>query len=240
LSTLLIIILVVSLIIVFPFLATLSNKQLVSADWSGYCAASDLVKPQPVVTEVNGSWAIPTVKASTADSYSAVWIGIGGQFDNSLIQIGTEQDSNNGQAIYFTWYELYPANAETIHSLNISQEDLITASIFLSDPTSNTWSMKIQDLTNGQSFQKNPIYQSSKLSAEWIVERPTVGIRLGTLADFGQVTFTQCTTTINGATGSINAFPNTRVTIVNRQNVNLVRVSSLTSTGSSFTVNYLP
>ena len=240
LAALLIAMLIVSLILVFPFLATLSNGQLVSSDWSGFIVASDLADPQPVITGINGSWIVPTVNVSASDAYSAVWIGIGGQYDDSLIQIGTEQDSLKGQAVYTTWYELFPENPETLNSPNITQEDHITASIILINPANNTWSIQIQDTTNGQTFQKNPTYPSSRLSAEWIVERPTVGIRIGTLANFGRVTFTQCTTTINGATGTINAFPNHTVTMVNRQNINLVHVSSLTSTGSSFTIDYLP
>jgi hypothetical protein len=120
-------ILIVSLVFVFPFLANLSNEQLVSSDWSGYFVASNLVNPQPNVTSVNGSWTVPTVKISATDSYSAIWIGIGGQFDDSLIQVGTEQDSRKGLTAYSAWYELIPANPITIGSINVSQGDQIEA-----------------------------------------------------------------------------------------------------------------
>jgi hypothetical protein len=233
-------ILIVSLVFVFPFLANLSNEQLVSSDWSGYFVASNLVNPQPNVTSVNGSWTVPTVKISATDSYSAIWIGIGGQFDDSLIQVGTEQDSRKGLTAYSAWYELIPANPITIGSINVSQGDQIEASISLLDPNTTAWSMKIQDITNGQSLQKTLIYPSSMLSAEWIVERPSVGVRLSTLADFGQVKFTQCTETIKDKDGNISTFPNAQVRMVNRQNTDLVHVSSLTSGGSSFAVNYVP
>lgn len=77
------------------------------------------------------------------------------------------------------------------------------------------------------------------LSAEWIVERPTVNNRVRTLAAFGKITFTGCTATIDGNVGTISSFPTIQVTMYNRQNVRLVSVSSLTAKGSSFTVNYL-
>jgi hypothetical protein len=233
-------ILIVSLVFVFPFLANLSSEQLVSSDWSGYFVVSNLVNPQPNVTSLNGSWTVPTVKISATDSYSAIWIGIGGQFDDSLIQVGTEQDSRKGRAAYSAWYELLPANPITIDSINVSQGDQIEASISLLDPNTTAWSLKIEDITNGQSLQRTLIYASSMLSAEWIVERPSVGVRLSTLADFGQVEFTQCTETINGKDGNISTFSHAQVRMVNRSDTDIVRVSSLTSGGSSFTVSYVP
>jgi hypothetical protein len=239
LAILIIFILIVSLVFVFPFLANLSNEQLVSNDWSGYCVASNLVNPEPSVTSVNGSWTVPTVKISATDSYSAIWIGIGGQFDDSLIQVGTEQDSKKGLAAYSAWYELLPYNPITIDSIDVSQGDQIEASISLFAPNTTAWSMKIEDITNGQSFENNLTYASSMLSAEWIVERPLVGVRLSNLADFGQVEFTRCTETINGKDGNINTFPHAQVRMINRSNADLVHVSSLTSGGLSFTVNYV-
>lgn len=240
LAILIVFILIVSLVFVFPFLANMSSEHLISSDWSGYCVASNLVNPQPDVTGVNGSWAVPTVKISATDSYSAIWIGIGGQFDDSLIQVGTEQDSRKGQAAYSAWYELLPFNPIIIDSINVSQGDQIEASIFLLDTNTTAWSVKIQDITTGQSLQETLVYASSMLSAEWIVERPSVGVRLSTLADFGQVEFTQCTGTMNGKDGNISTFAHAQVRMVNRSNMELVHVSSLTSGGSSFTVNYVP
>jgi hypothetical protein len=123
--------------------------------------------------------------------------------------------------------------------LSISAGDVITASISLLNPTTNTWFIEIHDNTNAQSFQKSAIYNSSMLSAEWIVERPTINNRLVTLADFGSITFTGCMAIIGDQSGTINSFPSVQVTMYNRQNMELVSVSSLTSMGSSFTVNYL-
>jgi len=231
--------LLLTLILVFPLLTSSPSKRLISSDWSGYSVASDLTNPQPQVTSINASWAVPAVNVSKGNSYCATWIGVGGQFDETLIQAGTEQDSINGRGTYSAWYELLPYDAVTVNSLSVSPGDRITASISLLDPTTNTWSIEIQDVTDGQSVQKSLVYDSSMLSAEWIVERPTVNNRIRTLADFGQVTFMGCTATMSGRVGTIGSFPSTQVTMYNRQNTELVSVSSLTSKGSSFTVKYL-
>jgi hypothetical protein len=241
LSAFLIFLLAVASIIAFGYLMGsmfAPSQKLTSSDWSGYSVSSDLYNPQPLVTSVNASWTVAAVNVSIGNSYSAVWVGLGGQFDNSLIQMGTEQDSVNGQASYSAWYELLPADAVTVDSLSVSPGDIITASISLVDPTTNTWSVEISDVTDGQSFKKSLVYDSSMLSAEWIVERPTVNNRIAALANFGQMTFTDCRATVNGKAGTIGSFPHSPIVMINRQNMELVTVSSLSSNGSSFTVNY--
>jgi hypothetical protein len=231
--------LLLTLVVVFPLLSNSRNQHLISSDWSGYTVVSDSNHPRPKVTSINGSWTVPTVNVSLRDSFSAAWIGIGGQFDSTLIQIGTEQDSTRGQGTYWAWYELISFSAVTIDSLRVTPGDRITASISLLDPATSTWSIEIHDVTNEESFQKNVLYPSSMLSAEWVVERPTISGVLMTLADFGQVTFTGCTATVNSTVGTVSSFPHTQIIMYDRQNTQLVSVSPLASNGSSFTVNYL-
>ena len=228
-----------TLVVVFPLLTTSRNQQLISSFWSGYTVASDLNYPQPNVTGVNGSWTVPTVNVSNRNSFSVAWIGIGGQFDGTLIQVGTEQDSARGHGAYSAWYELLNASAVTISSLSIMPGDRITGSIRLLDLSKSIWSIEIYDVTNEESFQKNVSYPSSMLSAEWIVERPIINTLPTTLADFGQITFTRCTAAISGIVGTVGSFPHIQVLMYSLQNAQLVNVSPLTSNGSSFTVNYL-
>jgi hypothetical protein len=222
-----------------PFSTSYLGPRLVSLDWSGYVVVSDSGNPQPVFSGVNGSWTIPKVTPSQNDEFSAVWIGIGGQLDDSLIQTGTEQDSINGTEAYSAWYELLPNNSVTITTINVTQGDEITAWISLVDSATNQWSIEITDLTNGESFQQSFQYDSSKLSAEWIVERPTVDSTLGTLANFGSATFTDSKATTSNATGTIKNFPFSQVLMSDRRNRQLVTVSPLNRDGSGFTVNYI-
>jgi hypothetical protein len=217
-----------------------SSNDLTSQNWAGYVVTSDFSNPQPVVVGINGSWRVPRVNVSLGNTFSAVWIGIGGLVDeNTLIQTGTEQDSRSGGTNYSAWYEILPNDAITITTINVSPGDEITASINLVDSATNEWSIEMFDITNGQSFQENFFYDSSRLSAEWIVERPSVNRGFGTLANFGNVTFTNSRITMNNTVGTISNFPFARVIMLNRQNRRLVTVSPLSSDGSSFTITYL-
>jgi hypothetical protein len=212
---------------------------LVSLDWGGYVVFSDFANPQPVVVGVSGSWTVPTVTVSQQDKFSAAWIGIGGQVDETLIQTGTEHDSIDGNIIYSAWYELLPNDSIEIPTINVYPGDRITASIRLLDSTTSEWSIEIDDVTQGEGFKQSFLYDSSRLSAEWIVERPTVNNTLSTLAEFGSITFTDSSLTMSTNAGTISDFPFAQVVIHDRQNRELVTVSSLASNGASFTVDYL-
>jgi hypothetical protein len=233
-------VLVSALILFFPLLTGSTNRSVNSYDWSGYVLATNLNNPQPLVTAIEASWIVPDIGVSPRNSFSATWIGVGGQFgsDNTLIQAGTEQDSMNGVATYSAWCELLPNTEVTIGSLSVLPGDRITASISLSDPSTSTWLLEIHDFTRRQSYQNSVVYASSMLSAEWIVERPKINGVLRNLADFSELTFTGCAATVGGKIETINSLPYIEVTLYN-QNTKLASVSPLASNGSSFTVNYV-
>ena len=206
--------------------------------------ASNTQNPQPTVTGVTASWNVSTVTSSANDTFSSSWIGIGGQFDKTLIQCGTEQDSIKGQTQYYTWYELLPRNSVTIRTINVSPGDIMQAAIQLTNTTSNQWVINLTDTTNGQTFQNTFTYNSSQLSAEWIVERPAVNNVISTLANFGTLTFSNCTATIDSTTGAIGTFPANELVMYSsispsNSRVQLTDVSALNPDGTSFTVNYL-
>ena len=141
--------------------------------------------------------------------FQLCWVGIGGQYGKTLIQVGTEQDWISGEPSYSTWYETLPDQSVTIDSMQVSPSDKIEASVTLVNSDSNLWSIAITDLSTTQSFQINITYDPGRLSGEWIVERPDVNGVTSTLADFGSVTFTDCQATVGG-NGSITAFQNVK------------------------------
>jgi Peptidase A4 family. len=218
------------------------NSEMVAENWAGYAVASDLQNPQPEVTSVNGSWTVPSVSDIGVDAFSAVWVGIGGQYGHSLIQVGTQQDWISGGAAYSAWYETLPDQSVTIDSMQVSAGDKIEASVTLVDSGSDVWSVAIADLSSAQSFQVNITYDPGRLSGEWIVERPDVNGATSTLADFGSVTFSGCQAVVGG-NGSIAAFQNVRIIMQTSQgssrSVQLADVSDLTDGGTGFTVSYL-
>ena len=221
------------------FVGTSVGLGVSSKSWGGYTVTSSILNPQPIVTSVSGSWTVPRVDVTQSNTFSAVWIGIGGQFEKTLIQIGTEQDSVNGVTYYNAWYELLPDFSVAIDSLKITPGDLMSASIYLVDSANDQWSMSITDLTTGQTFHQIVNYASSMLSAEWIVERPTINNAITSLAPFREVMFTDLVATIGNVSKGITSFSFIRVTMHGGQNNPLVLVSPFSGqTNTDFNVTY--
>jgi hypothetical protein len=220
--------------------AFVNNPQgMISADWSGYLVTSNLGNPQGQVVGINASWTVPRIGVFSSDAYSSAWIGIGGHSEKTLIQTGTEQDSVNGQEYYSAWYEMLPANAIRIDTINISPGDIITASINLVNSDTDQWAIRIYDVTKGQGFYRTFIYNSSRLSADWVVERPHVNNQITSLANFGTIKFTSAYAKIGDTVGTIASFPYSQVIMTTDLSLQLTSVSPLGSDGASFNVTYL-
>lgn len=219
-----------------------SPNQLATArvsHWSGYLVDLNLANRSQGVTSVSGTWTVPSVIASENDTFSSVWVGIGGYGETSLIQAGTEQHCVDGQVEYFAWYELLPKTINRIHTLTIYPGDSVTTTITLLDFEESSWLIKIEDHTRSTAFQRTVTYNSTMKSAEWIVERPTVNGKISTLADFGTATLTNCTATINGVSGSISNFTYTPVIMVDGDDNDLVSITPVRNDGASFQVTYI-
>ena len=215
------------------------SQNFTSLSWAGYVISNDFAVPPLEVRNISASWTVPAVSSSLGNCYSSAWIGVGGQSDKTLIQAGSEQDSVNGQATYYAWYELLPGFATVVTDITVSPGDVIAVSITLVDSSTNEWLIQISDATKGQAFSKNVVYDSSRSSGEWIMERPTVDKQLASLSDFGSITFGDCSINVNNSFGVISQFKYSYVGMANQQATPLTSVSALTADGSSFTVGYL-
>jgi hypothetical protein len=181
--------------------ATVAPISSVSSNWSGYAVTGSSV------TNVAGSWVVPTVSTSTS-GYSAVWVGIDGYSSSTVEQIGTGEDVVNGKASYYAWYEMYPSGSVTIATTNdgttpftVKPGDSITASVAYTG--SNDFVLTIAD--GSESFTTTQTATAAAMSsAEWIVEAPSSNRGVLPLANFGSVTFTNAYATINGTTGAID------------------------------------
>ena len=153
------------------------------------------------VSAVSGTWKVPTVTGS-GTTYSSVWVGIDGYGSSTVEQLGTEQDVVNGKAEYSVWYEMYPAWSIDINSMSIAPGDAISASVtyFATGTHAGQFQLSITDTS--QSSDSFTTYQTAsqaqRSSAEWIVEAPSNGTSTLPLANFGSVTFSNATATING------------------------------------------
>jgi hypothetical protein len=219
-----------------------SNAQgqgLTSTGWAGYLVTSDLENPSEQVIGVNASWTVPRIGVFSSNAFSSAWIGIGGYSDKTLIQTGTEHDSVNGQEYYSAWYEMLPDKAIRINTMSISPGDVITASITLINSNMHQWAIRIHDVTNNQGFYQTFIYNSSRLSAEWVVEKPYLNEETTTLANFGTITFTDSHAKIGDSVGKIANFSYSKVILTTDLSKQLTSVSPLGADGASFNVTYL-
>ncbi len=178
-----------------------------ASNWGGYAVETSLTAPQrDAVTAVQGSWIVPTVSASTsAQTYSALWVGIDGNSDNSVEQLGTEQDWTPSGPIYYVWFEMYPHGGHIVTDFPIEPGDEFSASVEYVGH--GLFVLSITNLTKGVSFTVPPKYTNMKNarreSAEWIVEAPFER-RVLPLADFDTVFFSDCSATLNDVTGAID------------------------------------
>jgi hypothetical protein len=200
-------------------------------NWAGYVSTGG------TYSAVSGSWTAPSVTAdSDTSGADASWIGIGGVTSDDLIQIGTQDIVNNGQVTTAAFYEELPYTSETITDIDVNPGDAVTASI--TETSTGVWSINIEDKTNGESYSNTVAYDSSLSSAEWIEEAPSDETSVLPLDDFGSITFSDTSAVENGKTVNIADSTNpSSVVMDNSEGQALTNTSSLTASGTSFTVD---
>lgn len=159
-----------------------------STNWSGYASISNIASPASnYVKAVQGSWTIPTLTCDSTTKYSSAWVGIDGYSDNSVEQIGTEQDCSGGVQKNYAWYEMYPHPAFKITGIIVHAGDVFNAKVTFVGK--NKFQLSITDVTTGKSYTNTFKANAQRSSAEWVVEAPYSGGVLP-LANFGTMTFT--------------------------------------------------
>jgi hypothetical protein len=169
------------------------HNSIVTSIWSGYA-----VTASAPYSSASATWQVPSVTYDGApnplynEEAADNWVGIGGDGDSTLIQLGTSGTVfTNGATSYGAWYELYPAGAVGI-SNNVKPGDIITASLQCTaacSPSSvQTWQLTLTNTTAGWTWSQSLQYQSTMASAEWILEAPQVG-GIVPLPDYVKTTF---------------------------------------------------
>ena len=167
--------------------AATSSTGWTASNWAGYALTAG------GYTEVSATWNVPSVQAGTG--YSAMWLGIDGFNNNSLIQIGTEQNATSSGGGYYAWWEVLPSAESSITQVPISAGDQINARI--AKNATDSWTISLTDTTTGASFQTTQSYTGTGTSAEWIMEAPNLGSQGSDLAHFS--TFDVSSMEANGA-----------------------------------------
>lgn len=205
------------------------TTQGTSTNWAGYVTTGS------TYSQVQGTWVQPSVTCAAGETtYSAFWVGLDGDGSKTVEQLGTDANCTNGVASYSAWWEVYPRRAIRLPSTYVVQPgDQITASVVVA--SSQTIVLTMTNARAGWKFSTTrPNLRFQFASAEWIAESPSVSGELATLADFGNVTFTQATA--NGK--ALTANPNLTALTMATNGVVRAQPSGLTADGTTFSVTW--
>jgi hypothetical protein len=218
------------------------GKNATSTNWSGYAVTG----ANGSVTNVKGSWIVPTVTclAGAPDSYSSLWVGIDGFNSTTVEQIGVDADCVSGTPTYSAWFEFYPHWPSTINTVEVAPRETISAEVSYS--AKGQFTVTLTNVSRQQSFSISTKMPQAKLSsAEWIVEAPWSS-RVLPLANFGTASFGQnythqdgtCNVTVNGKAGPIGSLDPENVIqidMVTTSGVLKAQTSPLSGRSTSFT-----
>ncbi len=207
-----------------------------SMNWSGYTVQTNLASPQSgAVSDVIGSWSVPTASATTGNSFSSAWVGIDGYSDGTAEQIGTQQDWYNGVPRYYAVWQMYPKMSRVISAIAVHPGDQMTADVKYAG--GGYFVFIITDITTGQSFTTRQQGSAQRSSAEWVMEAPS-GRGVLPLAKFGTLGFASGRAILNGHQGPIGdpAWQHAAITMTNGNGTVIATPSSLIATGTAFTV----
>ncbi len=169
-----------------------------SGNWSGYVLLNGVTSYVPTSFDaILADYVVPAAQQAfgTCSSklvYSSTWVGIDGEGSNDVLQAGTESDAScsgsTTQAYYDAWYEWAPDAEVVVNNFPVNSGDDIYVEVWSSGAT--TGHAYMIDYTSNQSFNVTFSAPAGTSlvgnSAEWIVERPTVGGSLSTLANYVQ------------------------------------------------------
>jgi Peptidase A4 family len=212
------------------------STDLGSFNWAGYADVSSTAQK---FTKVSGAWTVPALTCTSEDRVTSEWVGLDGATTSTVEQDGTSSQCFEGVAIYYSWYELYPAGTVEVGT-TVAAGDSISASVTRS---STSYTLKLTDSTHpANSFSHTATCALTTCldeSAEWITERPAYSSTgIVPEAQFKTaVKFTAASVTAGGKTTTISGYSGTNddITCIDSTDTyDIVATSGLTG-GNSFT-----
>ena len=208
-----------------PGTGTATGYGWASTNWSGYAVTGSTYR------SIAGSWVVPAVTTVHGPEYSSTWVGIDGLNNSDLIQTGTEQDASKKGSSYNAWWEILPAPETPIPNMAIHPGDHMSGSIV--NNGNGTWTISLTDQTTGQHFTTTQSYSGPAQSAEWIMEAPTIGGHVATLAHYGETSIKP--DTVNGQSPQ---FVIHDAGVMIQKNVQVSTPSAPNASGNGFNVAY--
>jgi Peptidase A4 family len=161
------------------------RHQTESTNWSGYAVTGR----NGAFSSVSASWVEPTGTCTSRHSaqYSSFWVGLDGFNSNSVEQTGTDVDCSGRTAVYYGWFEMFPA-APVNYKDTVRPGDHFSASVTFSG--TSTYTLVLTDSTQGWTHTTTKSQTGlARSSAEVITEAPSSVSGVLPLADFGTVNY---------------------------------------------------
>jgi Peptidase A4 family len=214
-----------------------NSSAAASYNWAGYADASST---HGTFTKVSGAWTVPSVTCTAEDRITSDWVGLDGFLSSTVEQDGTVSQCFEGRAVYYTWYEMYPAGTIAVGT-TVAAGDKIRASVSRSG---SSYTLALTDSTrSANSFSRHATCATTTClatSAEWVAERPAYSIGIVPEAQFAAVPFSAASETAHGRTSTISGFSGTNydiTTIDATASYNIASVSGLTG-GNAFKASW--
>lgn len=219
------------------------------SNWCGYVAAINMLFPlKKSVTNVFGTWEVPTISKSSKHTHCGIWVGMDGYDDDTTVQIGTEHGRCKGRLVNYAWFEIFPGLTYQIKGFPVKKGDRVGGQVEYVGTSSgkDIFQLTIFNYTKmvwwiaPEAFSRSA--HAKRNSAEWIVEAPS-STKTGAilpLAHFSPITFQFCQVTMQDITGAISnsSWQNESLKMVSSSKITKAKPSSLSSDGSSFTVRW--
>lgn len=202
-----------------------SGGTFLSTNWSGYAVRSS----KHAISRATSTFIVPTA-SSPPSGFASTWVGVGGFATNDLIQAGIAEQSRRPH--YFAWWEKLPRSSVAIHHKPVSAGDRVTVTVAY--VSSKKWKISLTDAGHW-SFSKTVSYRSTRSSAEWILEAPTVGGIQTKLPGLSTAAFGPTSTYVtNGVTHTIAQGNPNKILMVTRSGKREATPSALASDAQSF------
>jgi hypothetical protein len=180
-------------------LSTLPVATASNGSWSGYAAKAKGVR------DVTGAWTVPTVDCSKAAKPSAagIWVGIDGYGNNKLVKAGVGITCSTPTSVpcFYLFTEVLPSVETPTTACSVSPGDHVSVDVRNSPFGSSTFVATMTD-TDASINQTTDLTAPTKRdkSAECVVQLPSGKVgstptRYKQLADFGTVSFSNCSAT---------------------------------------------
>jgi hypothetical protein len=215
----------------------LHGGQVDSLNWSGYAVTPHHAK----ITAVSSTFRVPAAGVAPP-GFAATWSGIGGYKTKDLIQAGTAEQSLPSNPLvgpqYYAWYELLPNSATQLHRCRGDRKCAVKPgdhiAVRISQRSASTWKISMRDARHW-SWSKFVKYRSTRSSAEWILEAPTLIAAPTPLAPVGTVRFGPISTyTSSGKKHTIARGNPTKIVLSPGGAFNEATPSALASGGEAF------